>query len=198
MVSLSDPRRGAPEQASSLGRATNDNTISGTSDEDRLKNRKGNDTLLGLAGNDWLYGRDGDDLIDGGSEGKNRARGCRGHDTFVLHKDARLFIKDFNVIDDVIVLPEGETTINRVQGKNRTADLQRRLCDRCPEGKARHRRHHQHQLTAPPVRETLFSDLKKSHQYCDFHLQGSAEAIDHHTGLRISPIFELTMRTGTA
>ena len=119
MVSLSNPRRGAPEQASSLNRATDGNTISGTSNDDRLKGRKGNDTLLGLAGNDWLFGRNGDDLIDGGSGGRNRARGGRGRDTFVLHKDARLFIRDFNVIDDVIVLPEGETTINRIQRNNR-------------------------------------------------------------------------------
>merc|ERR1712224_445137 len=74
MVSLSNPRRGAPEQASSLNRATDDNTISGTSNDDRLKGRKGNDTLLGLAGNDWLFGRNGDDLIDGGSGGRSRAR----------------------------------------------------------------------------------------------------------------------------
>ena len=50
---------------------------------------------------------------------RDRARGGQGRDTFVLHKDARLFIRDFNVIDDVVVLPEGETTINRIQRNNR-------------------------------------------------------------------------------
>ena len=36
-----------------------------------------------------------------------------------LQKDARLIIRNFNAIDDVIMLPKGDATINMIQDNNR-------------------------------------------------------------------------------
>ena len=115
MVTLKNPTLGASARAANQDETNEGDVISGTIGDDRLKGRRGNDTLLGRAGNDRLIGRQGDDLIDGGTGRRNQARGGEGRDTFVLHENGRLIISDFNVIDDVILLPDGNGSIRSIQ-----------------------------------------------------------------------------------
>ncbi len=61
------------------GTSGND-TMTGTSDHDRLLGRNGNDTIYGLGDDDQLYGEDGNDVIEGG-DGDDYLSGGAGSDT---------------------------------------------------------------------------------------------------------------------
>ncbi|WP_372885296.1 beta strand repeat-containing protein, partial [Shimia sp.] len=59
-----------------------DDSISGSSKNDKIDGRDGDDTLLGLDGKDKLDGGDGDDLLDGGN-GRDDLKGGDGNDTLL-------------------------------------------------------------------------------------------------------------------
>lgn len=78
--------------------------IEGTSRKDKLTGTKYDDDIYGYGGNDKIKGKGGDDLIDAGKGRKNVAKGGSGEDTFVLNKNARVIIKDFDPVEDAISL----------------------------------------------------------------------------------------------
>lgn len=90
-----------------------ENTINGTSGNDKIKGRKSNDLVYGYEGNDKLIGKSGDDLLDGGmdndnlngSKGDDYLLGGPGLDTLIGGKGADVFktskgidmVNDFNL-----------------------------------------------------------------------------------------------------
>ncbi|MEL6934391.1 MAG: hypothetical protein AAFO17_15090 [Pseudomonadota bacterium] len=107
-----------------------DDTVIGTSGDDRIYGDAGHDELFGGDGNDNIYGSQGDDILyggagvntlDGGSgddvlytdDGRGRFKGGTGSDTFVLGTGAtgsgpQVF--DFTFDEDVIDLSEWGVT----------------------------------------------------------------------------------------
>lgn len=82
--------------------------LSGDDGDDRIWGGKGNDTITGGQGQDKLYGDDGDDLLDGGA-GDNLLTGGLGKDTFVISKDGKTTIADFQDGQDLLKLTGGLT-----------------------------------------------------------------------------------------
>ncbi|EEE37053.1 vcbs repeat domain protein [Rhodobacteraceae bacterium KLH11] len=87
-----------------------DDTLTGTSERDKIYGGAGNDTIQGLGGNDLIYGSFGDDLIDGGEghddlyggAGNDRILGNSGGDYFdggdgIDTIDFSLFSTNFNI-----------------------------------------------------------------------------------------------------
>jgi Ca2+-binding RTX toxin-like protein len=91
-------------------------TVVGTSGEDRLDGGNGNDNVYGLDGHDWLTGGNGDDALDGGT-GNDRLEGERGDDRLTGGTGADLFlfgksggsdvVTDYQVGVDKLVLQDG-------------------------------------------------------------------------------------------
>ncbi|MBD2069025.1 phytase [Leptolyngbya sp. FACHB-671] len=104
-----DVLRGDRNQSSTGGNTGGDDILYGGTGNDRIGGKSGNDRLYGEAGNDHLFGDNGDDLLRGGL-GNDRLIGGRGSDTFVLAAgEGTDTIRDFQVSEDRIELPEGLT-----------------------------------------------------------------------------------------
>ncbi len=85
------------------GGAGNDELFGG-SGHDRLGGGSGNDGISGGVGNDKLFGGAGDDQLSGGAEA-DKLTGGSGRDTFIFRDgDARDVIKDFDVLNDTILI----------------------------------------------------------------------------------------------
>jgi 3-phytase/alkaline phosphatase D len=103
-----DVLRGDRNQSSTGSNTGGDDILYGGTGNDRIGGKGGNDKLYGEAGNDLLFGDNGDDLLRGGLD-NDRLVGGRGSDTFVLAAGGTDAIRDFQVGEDRIGLPEGLT-----------------------------------------------------------------------------------------
>ena len=85
------------------------NTINGTKKKDRLLGSNSDDLINGYAGQDKIKGKAGDDIINPGNHTKGKPDtvwGGSGKDTFIITDKSRAVIKDFNIIEDILDLPD--------------------------------------------------------------------------------------------
>lgn len=92
------------------GSRTGDDTISGSSEDERFEGRGGNDTLVGLDGDDTLEGGDDDDFVNGGV-GSNVMDGGDGDDTVSFESDTS-GVTIYLRWGDVIRVSENDTALN--------------------------------------------------------------------------------------
>lgn len=92
-----DPVGFRPQNLRLLG-TKDDDVLTGAGNADLLLGRGGDDILSGKNGDDTLFGDEGHDLLDGG-EGRNKIVGGLGIDTFVLDRDGRAIVSDFEKRD---------------------------------------------------------------------------------------------------
>ncbi|WP_404784411.1 choice-of-anchor Q domain-containing protein [Altericista sp. CCNU0014] len=101
------------------------NTLSGGDGDDLMKGNHGDDQLLGGAGNDKLLGGRDNDYLMGGSE-RDTLTGGLGKDRFDLtttRTEGFDTLRDFNGIDDQILISKSEFGLDQQAGTLLQADL---------------------------------------------------------------------------
>jgi len=101
--------------------------VSGLSGNDLLRGGDGNDTLLGGNGNDTLVGGEGRDRLSG-EIGHNVLTGNGGADVFVLTRNGRATVTDFEEGRDRLALGSG-LSLNRLAIAQSGSDTTIRLAD---------------------------------------------------------------------